>query len=123
MRGLDTKQCIEHYQHGGYFASDYPIQRGYGFLSALRRFAIPLLKSTGRYLTKRLLDTGQNVLQDVTEGKPLKQAARERFFESTAAIKGDVVKKLSGGRIHKRKRRVKRNQKKPCKRKCTDVFS
>jgi len=123
MKGLDTKRCIAHYQSGGYFASEYPIQRGYGFFSALRRFAIPLLKTTGQYLGKRLLATGQDVLQDVSDGKPFKQAARERFRESASAIKDDVVRKLRGGRLNKRKKRKKKGQNKARKRKCQDVFS
>lgn len=123
MKGFNTNQCIEHYQRGGYFASEYPIQRGYGFFSALRRFAIPLLKKTGTYLGKRLLATGQDVLQDVSEGKPFNQSARDRFRESATAIQDDVVRKLRGGRINKTKKRKKKTQNKPRKRKCRDVFS
>lgn len=125
MRSLDTKLCLEHYcnQHGGYFASDFPIQRGYGFLSALRRFAIPLLKTTGRYLGKRLLATGQNVLEDMDYGKSFKVAARDRFRESASGIKDDVIRKLKGGKINKRKRRARKKQNTPRKRKCADVFS
>ena len=123
MKGLDTKRCIEHYQRGGYFASDYPIQRGYGFFSALRRFAIPLLKTTGQYLGKRLLATGQDVLQDVSDGKSFKQAARNRFRESASVIKDDVVRKLKGGRLHKKRKLTKKRQTKPRKRLCQDVFS
>lgn len=124
MQGLDTRACVDHYcnQRGGYFASEYPIQRGYGFLSALRRFAIPILKKTGMYLGKRLLSTGQNVMEDMDRGKSFKEASRDRFRESTQNIKQDALRKLKGGG-NKRKKRSRKIQKKVRKRRREDVFS
>lgn len=123
--GLDTKACVDHYcaaQTGGYFASAYPIQRGYGFFSALRRFAIPILKKTGKYFGKRLLATGQNILEDIDQGQSFKEAARNRFLESAHNIKDDVIRKIQTGG-NKRKRHSRKTQKKSRKKRKKDVFS
>ncbi|GFQ87751.1 uncharacterized protein TNCT_143561 [Trichonephila clavata] len=69
MRGriLQPEHCIEYYQNqigkgDPYFSSDFPIQRGYGFFSNLRRYALPLMIQAGKYLGKRLLTSGRNIL-------------------------------------------------------------
>ncbi|GFW07458.1 uncharacterized protein TNCV_3915911 [Trichonephila clavipes] len=70
---LDPHDCIDYYcnQQGGkgtYFASNYPIQRGYGLFSNLKRYAMPIMIKAGKYLGKHLLTTGQNVLEDMCLG-------------------------------------------------------
>ncbi|GFU76574.1 uncharacterized protein TNCV_1940621 [Trichonephila clavipes] len=57
MRGriLQPEHCIQYYRNqigngDPYFSSDFPIQRGYGFFSNLRRYALPLMIQAGKYL-------------------------------------------------------------------------
>ncbi|GFX40619.1 uncharacterized protein TNCV_2374031 [Trichonephila clavipes] len=62
---LDTNDCIGYYckqqrGSGSYFASNYPIQRGYGLFSNLRRYAMPIMMKAGKYLGKHLLSTAQH---------------------------------------------------------------
>ncbi|GFS63423.1 uncharacterized protein TNCV_2239661 [Trichonephila clavipes] len=78
---LDPNDCIVYYckqqiGSGSYFASNYPIQRGYGLFSNLRRYAMPIMMKAGKYLGKHLLSTGQNVLVDISQGKSFKEASK-----------------------------------------------
>lgn len=126
---LDPGVCIRYYSQQGYgnnvYASNYPIQRGFGLFSNLGRFVIPLLKQAGVYLGKNLLSTGQNVLQDVSEGKNIADSARIRFRESGKKIKDDVLQRIQSGRgrIIKRKvlSRIKQSKRRKLNKK--DVFS
>ncbi|GFS82534.1 uncharacterized protein TNCV_2469861 [Trichonephila clavipes] len=75
---LDPNDCIGYYckqqiGSGSYFASNYPIQRGYGLFSNLRRYAMPIMMKAGKYLGKHLLSTGQNVLKICRKENPLKK--------------------------------------------------
>lgn len=124
---LSPVDCIQYYSNqtgkGAYFSSDYPIQRGYGFFSNLKRFAIPLVLKAGKYLGKKLLATGKNVIEDVSQGQSFKKASKKRIFESGREIKQDILRKMKGGGGVKRK---KQRQKCHSKRKKTcpkDVFS
>ncbi|GFX07112.1 uncharacterized protein TNCV_1557151 [Trichonephila clavipes] len=59
---LDPNDCIGYYckqqiGSGSYFASNYPIQRGYGLFSNLRRYAMPIMMKAGKYLGTHLLST------------------------------------------------------------------
>ncbi|GFV36343.1 uncharacterized protein F54H12.2 [Trichonephila clavipes] len=59
---LDPNDCIGYYckqqiGSGSYFASNYPIQRGYGLFNNLRRYAMPIMMKAGKYLGKHLLST------------------------------------------------------------------
>lgn len=126
--GLNPGECIEYYCNqqsgsGTYFASPVPVQRGYGFFGKLSRFAMPILTRAGKYLGKRLMSTGRKVMQDVSQGKSLGEASRERIQESGREIKQDILRKLKGGGVsNKRKRYSKKTHSKrgrPCPK---DVF-
>jgi len=125
---LHPVDCISYYcnQAGGgpYFSSDHQIQRGYSIFSNIRRFAVPLMRRAGKYLGKKLLSTGRNVIDDLVQGKSLKESSRDRILESGRAIKKDIIRKLqTGSGKNKRKRKVKRNQNKRRKVSGSDVFS
>ncbi|GFW65197.1 uncharacterized protein TNCV_394631 [Trichonephila clavipes] len=99
---LDPHDCIDYYcnQQGGkgtYFASNYPIQRGYGLFSNLKRYAMPIMIKAGKYLGKHLLTTGQNVLEDMSRGKSFREASRNQFRQAGNEIKQDILRKLRGG--------------------------
>ncbi|GBN27052.1 hypothetical protein AVEN_9054-1 [Araneus ventricosus] len=84
---LQPEHCIAHYQNqignaNPYFASDFPIQRGYGFFSSLLRYALPLMMQAGKYLGKRLLTSGRNIVEDVSQGKSFRHAARDQIRQS-----------------------------------------
>ncbi|GFW45069.1 uncharacterized protein TNCV_4513831 [Trichonephila clavipes] len=106
---LDPHDCIDYYcnQQGGkgtYFASNYPIQRGYGLFSNLKRYAMPIMIKAGKYLGKHLLTTGQNVLEDMSRGKSFREASRNQFRQAGNEIKQDILRKLRGGGGIKRKK-------------------
>lgn len=125
---LNPTECINYYCNqqfgrGSYFSSPIAIQRGYGFLGNFGRIAIPILMKAGKYLGKHLMSTGRKVIQDVSQGKSLGDASRERIRESGKVIKHDILRKLKGGGAgNKRKRNVKKTQSKKQKRCVKDVF-
>ncbi|GFY30296.1 uncharacterized protein TNCV_4065471 [Trichonephila clavipes] len=99
---LDPNDCIGYYckqqiGSGSYFASNYPIQRGYGLFSNLRRYAMPIMMKAGKYLGKHLLSTGQNVLEDMSQGKSFKEASKYQLRQVGEEIKKDILRKLKGG--------------------------
>lgn len=125
---LDPTDCIHYYcnqQTGGgsYFSSEYPIQRGFGFFGNLRRYVIPLMLKAGKYLGKKLLSSGQGIIEDVSQGKSFRDAARDRLHESGRNIKEDILQKLQSGRGVKRLKSTPKNQFKRRKRCTKDIFS
>ncbi|GFT77955.1 uncharacterized protein TNCV_2642051 [Trichonephila clavipes] len=99
---LDPHDSIDYYckQQGGkgtYFASNYPIQRGYGLFSNLKRYAMPIMIKAGKYLGKHLLTTGQNVLKDMSRGKSFREASWNQFRQAGNEIKQNILRKLRGG--------------------------
>ncbi|GFX53923.1 uncharacterized protein TNCV_1154541 [Trichonephila clavipes] len=84
-----------------YFSSDFPIQRGYGFFSNLRRYTFPLMIQAGKYLGKRLLTSGRNIVEEVSQGKSFRNAARDQLRQSGREITTDILRKLKGGGIRK----------------------
>ncbi|GFY01413.1 uncharacterized protein TNCV_850211 [Trichonephila clavipes] len=112
---LDPNDCIGYYckqqiGSGSYFASNYPIQRGYGLFSYLRRYAMPIMMKAGKYLGKHLLSTGQNVLEDMSQGKSFKEASKYQLRQVGEEIKKDILRKLKGGGGVKRKKQSSRRQ-------------
>ncbi|GBM39909.1 hypothetical protein AVEN_250229-1 [Araneus ventricosus] len=98
---LQPEHCIAHYQNqignaNPYFASDFPIQRGYGFFSRLRRYALPLMMQAGKYLGKCLLTSGRNIVEDVPQGKSFRHAARDQIHQSGREITAHILRKLRG---------------------------
>ncbi|GFY04091.1 uncharacterized protein TNCV_1198691 [Trichonephila clavipes] len=126
---LQPEHCIAHYQNkignaNTYFSSDFPIQRGCGIFSSLRRYALPLMMQAGKYLGKRLLASGQNIVEDVSRGKSFRHAARDQIRQSGREIKEDIIRKLHGGGGGvKRKKPQRSHQTKRKKRNPTDAFS
>ncbi|GIY63401.1 uncharacterized protein CEXT_148621 [Caerostris extrusa] len=99
---LQPERCISYYQNqigngDPYFSSSFPIKRGYGFFSNLRRYALPLMIQTGKYLGKRLLSSGRNIVEEVSQGKSFRDAAKDQFFQSSREITTDIIPKLREG--------------------------
>ena len=130
---LSTKDCETYYRDqlgaaGSYFHG-IPHQRGYGFFGDLGRHLTPLAIRASRYLAGRILDTGRNVIGDVASGRSFKDAARNRFRETSAKIKSDIFHKLQQGR-GKKKKPIKRksannsthSRAKRCKTTRRDIF-
>ncbi|GBM56905.1 hypothetical protein AVEN_227394-1 [Araneus ventricosus] len=116
---LQPDHCIAHYQNqignaNPYFSSDLPIQRGY---------ALPLMMQAGKYLGKRLLTSGRNIVDDVSQEKSFRHAARDQIHQSRLEITADILRKLRGGGGVKRKRSMRSYQTKRKKLSPTDVFS
>ena len=98
-----------------------PYQRGYGFGSLFKRFALPVLKFIGKHALK----TGINVGQDVLEKKNLKQSIKDRGKEGLRNAAQDSLNR-AGQYLTQRGTGLKRKKlykKKPAKRKKKDIFS
>lgn len=130
---LSAKDCEAYYciQVGGGGPYFYGIrhQRGYGFFGDLRRYLTPMAVKAARYLGRNLLYTGKNIIDDVSSGTSLKDSTRNRFRETSAKMKKDILDKLSqhgrGKKSIKRKREEKSRQirSKRCKPAGGDIFS
>ena len=102
-----------------------PYQRGYGFGSLFKRFAIPILK----FLGKQAVKTGIGVGQDILENKNLKQSLKERSKESFKNIANQSLAKASemlnqtgSGRKAFKRKRLYKEAKKVVKRQKKDIF-
>ncbi|GFV84484.1 uncharacterized protein TNCV_5007461 [Trichonephila clavipes] len=94
------------------------------YKSSLRRYALPLMMQAGKYLGKRLLESCQNIVEDVSRGKSFRHAARDQIRQSCREIKADIIRKLQGGGGGvKRKKSHSSRQTKRKKRNPTGVFS
>ncbi|GFS93068.1 uncharacterized protein TNCV_532701 [Trichonephila clavipes] len=75
---------------------------------------MPIMMKSGKYLEKHLLSTGQNVLEDMSQGKSFKEASKYQLRQVGEEIKKDILRKLKGGGGVKRK---KLSSRRPTKRK------
>ncbi|GFV84684.1 uncharacterized protein TNCV_4296661 [Trichonephila clavipes] len=114
MRGriLQPEYCIEYYRNqigngDPYFSSDFPILHGYGVFCNLRRCALPLMIQAGKYLGKRLLTSGRKFVEEVSQGKSFRNAARDQLRQSGREITTYILQKLKGGGIRKGIKRAK----------------
>ncbi|GFQ75430.1 uncharacterized protein TNCT_104711 [Trichonephila clavata] len=95
------------------------------FFSNLRRYALPLMIQAGKYLGKRLLTSGRNIVEEVSQGKSFRNAARDQLRQSGREITTDILRKLKGGGIRKGIKRKKPERKKHSKRRklnSTNIF-
>ncbi|GFV33567.1 uncharacterized protein TNCV_4566821 [Trichonephila clavipes] len=127
---LDPGECISYYCNpqegsGSYFALNYPIQRGYGQFSNLRRYAMPIMLKACKYFGRHLLNTGQNVLEerDMSRRKSFGEASRNQIRQVREEIKQDILRKLRGGGSVKRKKQSSKRQTKRKKSCAKDVFT
>lgn len=98
-----------------YFKGAPPYQRGYGLqggagvgdvFRGLWRFFLPLIKRVGTTVGSEALNTGQRVLERVTEGEPLKRAFVEEGKRGidTVLEKGGMQKQFGTGKTNAIKR-------------------
>ena len=100
-----------------------PYQRGYGFGSIFKRFALPVLK----FLGKHALKTGLNVGQDILDRKNLKKSFKDRGKEGLRTVAQEGLNKANQlltqrGTGLKRERLYKGKKKKIVKRRKKDIF-
>lgn len=125
---LNARDCVLYYTDqaggGGYFHG-IAHQRGYGYFRDIGRKISPYLFKAGRYLGRQLLQTGKNIITDMSSGTPFHESARSRLRETSKKIKGDIFEKLQQGRGIKRKRGRKPNHSKVkrCKTVYKDIFA
>lgn len=131
---MNPKDCESYYcaqvGAGSNYYQGVNHQRGYGIFGDLRRYITPLVFRAGRYLGKQFLQTGKNVITDVTSGTSFKDSARNRMRETSKKIKQDIFNKIQHGQGSiKRKGKRKKPQSKAgqskvkrCKVK-SDIFS
>lgn len=101
-------------------------QRGYGFFGDLVRHIRPIALKTARYLGKKILSSGADVVSDIASGTSMRNSVKNRFNEATSQIKEDIFRKLQQqGRGYKRKRVKNKKQTKPRSKKAKhrDIFS
>jgi len=73
-------------------------QRGHGigsFLGGLFRRILPYLYKGARAVGKEALRAGANIIEDVENNTPLKEAAKARFIESRNNLKRKAKEKIS----------------------------
>jgi len=95
-----------------------PVQHGYGLGSMLRglfRWAMPHVTAGAKALGRQALKGGLAVAQDVSDGKNINEAIRNRAVETGATlIKDASAKTFGGGQTGKGKKTTKRKtQSKP----------
>ena len=75
-----------------------PYQRGHGigsFLGGLFRKILPFLNRGARAVGKEALRAGINVIEDIENNKPLKEAIKCRLVESRGNLKRKAKEKIS----------------------------
>lgn len=113
-----------------------PYQKGHGigsFLGGIFRSILPLFKTGARAVGKEALRTGVNILGDVAENRPIKEAFHGRLQEAGKNLKRKADRKmdvLMEGSGYKRPRVPNYNQsarkiakKKPIKVSHNDIFT
>ena len=100
-------------------------QNGHGLgsiFSSLGKVAFPLLK----YLGKRVLSTGANIVRDVIdEGKDWREASQQRLVNTGQTMWADAQRKMQGGGAYKRRKYTRRaplKAKKPRKKRVSDIY-
>jgi len=84
-------------------------QRGHGLGSVLggifHRFVIPLFKTHGKALARDALRTGVNAVEDVLDGRTLKESVKRRVPEGIKRSAQSLIRQsVSGVRPKRRKR-------------------
>lgn len=90
------------------------IQSGRGLGSVfggLFRRALPMLKSTARQGVQEVIRSGMDIFKDVSQGKNLKQALRQRGKEATKRVINNVGKSLSQAGAGRKRIKRKANSK------------
>lgn len=85
-----------------------------GIFRSLFRTSTPFLKKTAKKVGKRMLntglDTGMQIVQDVMNGEPLKEAAKSRTKAAGRSLLtgriDDITQQGRGGRVYKRVAKV-----------------
>ena len=89
-------------------------QRGHGFFSSLFTGGVlPILRKILPYLGKRGLETGMDIVDDVTKGEKVGASFKKRFKATGKRIGDDTLSKIqamagSGARRGRRRRRVRK---------------
>ena len=129
------KTFEDHYVHqtgrGLNYYQGTAFQRGYGFGGVFRslfRMAAPLFKSGAKALGRQMLQSGLDVVNDVSQGENLKMAAKRRLKEAGRQLTEKAATKvktmIGSGKHKKRKRKQKRVSSRPAKKvKTRDIFS
>ena len=102
------------------------MQRGYGLgsmLKGLLRTAIPIVKSGGKFLGKKALQAGMDVVRDVANGKSLSSATTSNLKKigremTTRALRGTRKKGVKRKRAKKDTVSVPRAK----RRRTSDIF-
>ena len=87
-------------------------QRGHGLGSVLvgifRRFVIPLFKNHGKALARDALRTGVNVVEDVLDGRTLKDSVKRRVPEGIKRSAQSLICQSGSGVRPKRRKRSRK---------------
>ena len=94
-------------------------QMGYGLGNQFKRFfkwIVPIMTPAMEHVGRKALGVVGNVATDVSTGKSFKESASTNINSAVTELKGDIEKKLKGG---KRKKKVRG----PKAKKRRDIFS
>lgn len=124
---LDQKECEHYYCNqigSGQYFTGINHQRGYGLFSQIFRQIRPLALKTAKYLGRKMLKSGTDIVSDLEHGTSLRNSVRNRFKEATSQIKDDLFRKLEQeGKGYKRRRPPKKKHLINKKLKRKDIFS
>ena len=108
--------CDQHFGRGSrdiriYRGPPYN-QAGAGFFGDVFKKLIPLFTSkVVPYFGKKIMETGQEVIEDIKGGTPFKAAVKAGARGTLERGRADILRNLGGGGKIKRRRRPKKNQK------------
>ncbi|CAK5078147.1 unnamed protein product [Meloidogyne enterolobii] len=102
-----------------YFRGSSPFQRGYGIqkgagvgdvMRGLWRFFLPVIRRVGNTVRAEALNTGQRVIDRVSQGEPIKEAFISEGKKGIDAVldKGGLPKQFGSG--FSRKKTIKRQK-------------
>jgi len=90
-------------------------QRGHGLGSVLggifRRFVIPLFKNHGKALARDALRTGVNVVEDVLDGRTLKDSIKRHVPEGIKRSAQSLIRQFGSGVRRKRSQKLRSHSK------------
>ena len=68
-------------------------QRGAGFLGSLFRMAVPVLKTIGKKVGRRVIKGAANLAGDLIEGENFKESAKRQLIEQGKGLYSDLRKR------------------------------
>lgn len=111
--GSGVTEEFPFFKGGSVYQRGYGYQRGAGIgdiFHGIWRFFLPILRRAGQSISKEALNTGQRIIDDVKEGKPLKEALITEGKKAVDNVleQGGLPKQFGGGGFVQRRRKKRK---------------